>query len=390
MRSISSVLLFVFFIAGCGNSTNHTFQYTAGNHDLEGVLVYTDLELEYASGELCLETGGELIPGQVEQLSSDGVRVWWQATLSAGETMEYRLHTEQNCSDTEFSWQRTGDQSIHLQQNGQPLIQYEHPVFDTENIEDTKKPFHHVFDPTSGEMITKGLGGLFPHHRGIFFGYNQVRINEKQLDIWHARDGERSEHNEFLTEITGPIFGGHIAQIHWKDYDGNIMLNEVRDVRAFRHADDSFFIDFHTKLTSIAGPAELAGDLQHAGVQFRASQYVADHSGGTRFIRPDDWSHNPSDEELGEQEWENLPWNAMQYSIDENSYTVVYMSHPLNPEPSEMSERKYGRFGEFIPHSLDEDETLELRYRFWINSGDNLSVEEIERQYQIYSQVIKE
>ncbi|REL24657.1 hypothetical protein DYD21_17515 [Rhodohalobacter sp. SW132] len=385
MRFILTVLFIVLFSASCGNNTNHTFQYTAGNHDLEGALVYTDLELEDTSGELCLETGGELIPAQAEPLSSDGVRVWWQATLPAGETIEYTIHKEQNCSDTEFSWQRTGEQSVQLQHDGQPLIQYEHPVFDTENIEETKKPFHHVFDPVSGDLITKGLGGLYPHHRGIFFGYNQLRIDEKQLDIWHANEGERSEHEEFEEEISGPVFGGHIVQIHWKDHDGNVMLNETRDIRAFRYNDHSFFIDFHTKLTSVAGPAELAGDLQHAGVQFRAAQYVADHSEETQFIRPGEWSHYPSNEELGEEEWENVPWNAMQYSIDENSYTVAYMSHTSNPGPSEMSERKYGRFGEFIPYSLDEDESLELRYRFWIVSGDTISAEEIEQQFQIYS-----
>lgn len=390
MRSIASVLLFIIFIAGCGNSSNHTLQYTAGNHDLDGALVYTDLELDNTSGVLCLENGGELIPAQAEQLSNDGVRVWWQASIPAGETMGYKLHNDQNCSDSEFSWQSTGEQSIQLQYNGHPLIQYEYPGFDTENIEETKKPFHHVFDPASGELITKGLGGLYPHHRGIFFGYNQVRIDEKQLDIWHARDGERSEHEEFEKEFAGPVFGGHIAQVHWKDHDGNIMLNEMRDIRAFRHTDHSFFIDFHTTLTSVAGPAELAGDLQHAGVQFRAAQYVADHSEETQFIRPSEWSHYPSDEELGEEEWENVPWNAMEYSINEKSYKVVYMSHPSNPGPSEMSERKYGRFGEFIPYSLDEDESLELRYRFWIVSADNVTAEEIEQQFQIYSQLIKE
>lgn len=262
--------------------------------------------------------------------------------------------------------------------------------FDAEDIEETKKPFHHVFDLFTGAKITKGLGRIFPHHRGIFFGYNQVRIAGKKLDIWHAYDGERSEHEAFVKEFTGQLFGVHIVQINWKDHDGNVMLNEIRDIRAFTHAGHSFSIDFYTKLTSVAGPAELAGDLQQSGVQFRSSQYVVNYPGETQFIRPEDWSHLPSDEILDEQHRNNLPWNAMQYSIEKNIYTVVYMSHPSNPGPSEMSERQYGRFSEFIPYSIDQDESLELRYRFWVNSSDNLSVEEIDQQYQIYSELIKE
>lgn len=389
MRSILSVLLFVLFSAGCGHTTNQSFQYTAGENNFEEALVFKDLKTEEMQGKLCLEFGNEFIPAQAENISSNKVRIWWLATLQAGETLEYTLHDEEGCANSEYAWQRTGDQSVQLQHNGQPLIQYEHPVFDSEDIEETKKPFHHVFDPSTDVKITKGPGGIFPHHRGIFFGYNQVRVEGKELDIWHAYDGERSEHEEFVKEFNGPIFGGHIVQIHWKDHDGKIMLNELRDVRAFRHDENSFFIDFHTKLTSVAGPAELAGDLQQAGVQFRASQYVVNHPGETQFIRPGNWSHLPTNEGLDEQHRSNLPWNAMQYSIDENSYMVIYMSHPSNPGPSEMSERKYGRFGEFIPYTLDQDESLELRYRFWINSGEKLAVEEIEQQYQIYSEVIK-
>lgn len=390
MRALPSVLIFVFLIANCAGTTNQTFQYTSGDQDLEGALVYTDLEIEEASQSYCLENGEELIPAQAEQQSNGDVRIWWLATQQAGETIQYTLRNEESCSESEYTWQSTGDHSVQLQHNGQPLIQYEHPVFDSDNIEETKKPYHHVFDPVTGDRITKGPGGLYSHHRGIFFGYNQVGIDEKQLDIWHANDGERSEHEEIVKEITGPILGGHILEINWKDHDGNIVLEETRDLRAFRHFDNSFFIDFHTSLASASGPVDLGGDLQHAGVQFRASQYVADHPDETQFIRPGDWSQLPSDEELGEEEWDNLPWNAMQYSIEENSYTIVYMSHPSNPGSSEMSERRYGRFGEFVPYSLDQDESLELRYRFWIITGESPSAEEIQQQYQIYSDLMGE
>lgn len=153
MRTVSSVLLFVIFSAGCENTTNQTFQFTAGNHDLEGALVYTDLEIEDASDTFCLEVSDELIPAQTEQLSSNSnvVRVWWQANLSADETKEYSIHNQQSCSDSEYTWQRTGDQSIQLQYKDQPLIQYEHPVFDSDNIEETKKPFIMYMIPHQGK-----------------------------------------------------------------------------------------------------------------------------------------------------------------------------------------------------------------------------------------------
>lgn len=233
-------------------------------------------------------------------------------------------------------------------------------------------------------MITKGPGGLYSHHRGIFFGYNQIEVDGKVLDIWHAMEGERSEHEEIVKEFTGPVMGGHIVKINWKDFDGDTMLEELRDIRVFRNADDSFFIDFHSTLNAVAGPAKLGGDLQHAGVQFRASQYVAEHADETHYIRPHDWGHISSDVELGEEERIDLPWNAMQFNIDGNPYTVAYMSHPENPGRAEMSERRYGRFGEFFPYELSENTPLDVRYRFWIVAGESPTGNEIQEQYQLY------
>lgn len=384
MKSLSIIIILFIFSASCTGTNNQSLEYTTGDRDLNNVLTYIDLEIDGALERYCLEAGEELFPAQTEQISSDRVRIWWLATQSAGETVQYRLRSDGECVYSEYTWERTGDQTVQLQINGQPLIQYVHPVFDYDNIEDTKKPFHHVFDPETGQIITKGPGGLYSHHRGIFFGYNQVEVGGKVLDIWHAREGERSEHDEIVEEFTGPVIGGHIVKINWKDFNDDTMLEEMRDIRVFKNADDNFFIDFHSTLNTVAGPAKLGGDLQHAGVQFRASQYVAEHADETHYIRPPDWNHISSDIELGEEERIGLPWNAMQFNVRGNLYTVAYMSHPENPGGAEMSERRYGRFGEFFPYELTEDTPLDVRYRFWIVAGESPTVNEIQEQYQLY------
>lgn len=97
---------------------------------------------------------------------------------------------------------------------------------------------------------------------------------------------KKSERNEIVNEFIGPVIGGHTIQIHWKDYNGDVVINELRDIRVFGYSDNSFFIYSHAKLSSEAGLVVLDGDLQHAGVQFRASQFVAEHASSTKFIRP--------------------------------------------------------------------------------------------------------
>lgn len=78
--------------------------------------------------------------------------------------------TDRNCAESEYEWVESGNRSLQLQYDDQPFIQYEYPVFDVFNVPKTNKPFHHVFDHLTGNMITKGSGGLYSHHKGIFFG----------------------------------------------------------------------------------------------------------------------------------------------------------------------------------------------------------------------------
>jgi hypothetical protein len=387
MKKLTAIIFLFIMVSNCSESDVETFEFTLEGTGLEDVPVYKDITVTDLPDVFCLEMNDRLLPAQAEPISESETRVWWLATQDADETAEYLIRREEQCTETEYSWTRTGDESLQLLNNGRPLLQYEHPVFDYDNIEGTKKPFHHVFDPLSGEIITKGPGGLYSHHRGIYFGYNRVEFNDTVMDIWHARNGERSEHVNIISEYTGPVFGGHLVQIDWKDHDGETILEEFRDIRAMMHSEESYFIDFNSSLFARSGPVYLGGDLHHAGVQFRAAQYVADHSESTRFVRPEDWSEYPGDYELGEEERINLPWNAMQFTIEDDTYTVVYMSHPSNPgEEREMSERLYGRFGEFFPYELDEGEAVNFRYRFWVIAGVAPPVNEIRQMYERYAE----
>jgi hypothetical protein len=179
--------------------------------------------------------------------------------------------------------------------------------------------------------------------------------------------------------------GGHIVRIYWKDHDGKPILEETRDVRVFWQSSGETLIDFSSVLQTTGSPVRLEGDRQHAGVQFRAAQSVAENREHTIFIRPQAWSHIDPGKEIGEEDKFNLPWNAMHFRIDDKQFTVSYMSHPSNPDNAEMSERLYGRFGEFIPYHVSQDDPLILNYRFWISEGEQPSSEQLDIRYQGYA-----
>ena len=62
---------------------------------------------------------------------------------------------------------------------------YAHDVSTPERRLETYKPYLHVFDADGTAPITKGAGGDFTHHRGIFIGWNKISVGGKTMDRWH-------------------------------------------------------------------------------------------------------------------------------------------------------------------------------------------------------------
>ena len=49
---------------------------------------------------------------------------------------------------------------------------------------ETYKPYLRIVDPANGQPITKGPGGTYTHHRGIFFGWMRIGFGQQKLDLW--------------------------------------------------------------------------------------------------------------------------------------------------------------------------------------------------------------
>jgi hypothetical protein len=383
----SLFILIPFAFLACSSRDEAVFTVTATDFDLVNTPVFVDITSNTFDEDtpLCLHHKGGSVAGQIETLENSQQRLWWLVNLKAGESKRFNLRTENSCHSGLFSWKTINKFSTRLVKGDKPVIQYEHPVFDADDFYTTQKPFHHVFHPSGNSLITKGdPDGLYPHHRGIFFGYNKVHFNDKEINIWAARNGV-SEHAGFVQEFAGPVMGGNIVKIYWKDEEGKSFIEETREVRLFNQDQEEILIDFHSTLRALAGPVRLDGDRQHAGVQFRATEFVANHPEKTKFIRPASWSHLGPSVEIDGKDIYNLPWNAMHYALDESGsgVTVAYMSHPGNPENAEMSERCYGRFGEFFPYTVTANNPLTVNYRFYIKNGE-VDSESIDLRYKAY------
>jgi hypothetical protein len=230
-----------------------------------------------------------------------------------------------------------------------------------ETLHETYKPYLHVFDAEGKAPITKGSGGQYTHHRGIFIGWNKMQFNGEGYDRWHMKGGD-IVHQEFLNNKTGSNRATVVSVTHWNDSDGKPMIRETRTM-TFRRAPEParLSIMFTAELEAPNGDVFLGGDPEHAGVQYRPADEV--DRAATVFVFPKEKADPKKDTDY--------PWVGETYSLNGKRYSVVHMNHPDNPKGTKYSAyRDYGRFGAFFEKEIKSGEKLKIDYRFLIADGE--------------------
>lgn len=262
--------------------------------------------------------------------------------------------------------------------DGEPVLRYmfERDASTPERTFDTAKVFAHVMAPGGEKTLTKGAGGAFPHHRGIFIGWNRIEHGGKRHDLWHVRDTVQ-EHRKFL-KTDGDEKGATIAsEIAWIGVDGAPVISEQRTYRVIASPDAYAVIDFVSELTAVGGDVKLDGDPEHAGAQFRPSQEVADNKSASYVF------HKAGVDPKKEKD---LPWVALSFRIGDQAWTVQHMSHPSNPKGAVWSAyRDYGRFGPFPTIEIAEGDTVTLKYRFCVTEGEAPAREQLAERYEAFA-----
>ena len=301
------------------------------------------------------------------------------ADLKPGQSAKFKLTVSGDSKPTDgFAWKMI-DGHEELLLNGRPLVRYMNAPYDSkltqakkEIANPTTKPYHHLFAPDGKTLVTNGPEGIYPHHRGILYGFNNITYDGKKADVWHCRNGEHTIHEKVLASEQGKLFGRHTLQIGWIGQDGKPFASEKREL-TFYNLPGGTLIDFESVLTTPLDKVRLDGDPQHAGFHFRANSAMEKNIKETFFIRPDG-KGKPGEEKNWDPKSKkgpvNLPWDAMSFVLDGNRYTVVYLDHPDNPKEARQSERCYGRIGTYFGYDLAKDHPLKVRYRLWFQAGE--------------------
>jgi hypothetical protein len=256
--------------------------------------------------------------------------------------------------------------------DGKLLARYmdAHDTSTKERHDETYKPYLHVFDAAGDKPITKGPGGNFTHHRGIFVGWMKIGFDGKTYDRWHMKGGDII-HQKFLQQQAGPDSASFTSLTYWMNEADKPILEEERTM-TFRRAPAPVraIIDLATKIKAEHGEIKLDGDPEHAGIQYRPANEIV--AAETVYVYPREKAdaHNDRD----------YPWVGETYTLAGKRYSVVEINHPENPRDTRFSAyRDYGRFGAFPVARIKAGDSLTLRYRFLIVDGEMPKADTIQK-----------
>jgi hypothetical protein len=322
----------------------------------------------------------QVVPAGLNEKGKDSRLVFILPQLKAGATVAV-LPTTLNYvkAPPHFAFKEEPGK-VDLRFDGRPVLEYFCPKRDAADHFYTFKPFHHVFDPAGKVLLTNGSAktakdGLFPHHRGLFYGWNKITYGEKKAaDIWHGTNNVFSQHDKLLSAVAGEVLGRHRSAVSWHGPDGATFASEDRELTAYATKGGTL-IDFASVLTTELPSVKLDGDPQHAGFHFRANMDVATKAAKeTYYLRPDgkgkagetrNWEPKKPDPKTT-----NLPWDACCFVLGGQRYTVLRVGHPDNPGEARGSERDYGRFGDYFEYEVTPAHPLRVKYRVWVQEGE--------------------
>jgi len=243
---------------------------------------------------------------------------------------------------------------------------------------ETYKPYLRIVDPVDGQAITKGPGGTYTHHRGIFFGWMRIGLGGQKLDLWSMGSG-RQVHTGFKQQTAERGVARLVSSINWNDKQGRLIVSEERTMELSPLTAPGFLrVDFLTTVKAEAGDLALEADPEHGGVHYRAPQEVVAAKTSYFFPVAKPLPHKDVD----------YPWVGMTYALGEKTFGVVQLDHPANPRGTRWSAyRDYARFGAYPRANLKQGETLSLKYRFLISRGALVATEVIQAEQASFTGV---
>jgi hypothetical protein len=309
---------------------------------------------------------------------------------------------------------------VDVMADGKLFTSYQYPA----NLE---KPYLFPVYAPCGSVITRGYpleprkGERIdhPHHIGIWFNHGNVN----GLDFWNNSSAipanRKDQYGHIVVKQIVKVKSGKLGTIevisNWDDNKGNTLLVENTKY-IFSGDKNSRTIDHISTLTAVNGPVTFS-DCKEGMFAIRVdrafempsteSLIFTDDKGNPTTVKATDNTgvtgmYTSSSGLKGDKVWSSRnDWVMLSGTKDNVHTTMAVFDHPKNiGYPAHSHARGYGLFStnniganEYIKSepkfdvALQKGESLTLRHRFYVQSGDELTPEKANQIFQEFGKM---
>lgn len=288
--------------------------------------------------------------------------------------------------DTAFRFRDLDPQRILLEEEGRPVLVYNHGVITNEKIpkSDARRSracFVHPIYGLWGEVLTESFPRDHYHHHGLFWAWPHVRIEGKEYDLW-VYNNIRQRFVRWLARQTSPVAAVLGVENGWF-VDGHQVMTERIWLRVYRPAGESRAIDVQMCFIPLEHPITLCGaeGKSYGGLNLR---YAPRPQKETLITVPS----GKSREDLPDTPlaWADL--TARFAGAPEPSGAAIFVD-PGHPDfPPTWLTRHYGilcvGWPGVKPRTFPPGKPICLNYRVWIHKHA-LEPEQIQEAFDAYA-----
>jgi hypothetical protein len=271
------------------------------------------------------------------------------------------------------------EQGVRFSENGQVILFYQRQI-NSLNGQYPRNNYIHPLYNLQNQIITEDFPPDHLHHRGVFWTWHQVWIDDRQIgDPWSCQD--------FIWDVTDLNIdeGAHASalfttvlwkSLQWRDADGGCkpIVREKTMIAVYPAEENFRMIDFDIELLALEKNVKIGGSNDEKGY------------GGfsVRIILPPDVHFTGEIGPVTPQVTavEGGSWMDVSGHFDENNISgVTILCHPSLPIfPSQWILRSSGAMQNPVfpgrqPVPLSDEHPLKLRYRLVLHDGDYNSLD---------------
>ncbi len=312
------------------------------------------------------------------------------ATLPPSQPRERQFRLEAAAAsgpaNSPFGFRDLDPQRIALEEDGRPVLVYNHGVITNEKIpkSDARRSracFVHPIYGLWGEVLTESFPRDHYHHHGLFWAWPHVYIEGKEYDLW-VYNNIRQRFVRWLARQTSPVAAVLGVENGWFVDQRQVMTERIW-LRVFRPAGDSRAIDVDMCFIPLDHPITLCGaeGKSYGGLNLRYAPrpeketLITVPGGKTREDLPD----TPL-------AWADL--TARFAGAPERSGAAIFVD-PGHPDfPPTWLTRHYGilcvGWPGVKPRTFAPGRPIRLSYRVWIHKHA-LEPEQIQEAFDAYA-----